>query len=267
MTTKLLPPHRPAKPKKHSPPPARRCRKCGKAEPHRGPAQAKLSPSGLCPFCLEQRSRAMIQEPPAWSRPRPHGPSAAADPAISPAYRRLAQDAMTVQDASNLSGVLHSFADGVVKVLRPEMELRHQDGYWINHHPISQLFTDKLASLSGMPGDSHRYFSQAWDACTAIAADPTADAAYRKFARDAMQVQDAINLSGILLSFSRGVSQVLWPESDRRHAGTDWINQHPIVRLFVSKLQSITIMQYDIMEQFSRAWSACEALAAGRDVF
>ena len=176
MATKLLPPHRPAKPAKkrsaQSHQPVRHCRKCGKPEPQRGPAHARLSPSGLCPFCLEQRARAMIQDPPAWSRPRPHGPSAAADPVISPAYRRLAQDALTVQDASNLSGVLHSFADGVVKVLRPEMQLRHQDGYWVNHHPISQLFTDKLAALSGMQHDDGLTLSHAMDAIEAITKDP-----------------------------------------------------------------------------------------------
>lgn len=51
--------------------------------------------------------------------------------------------------------------------------------------------------------------------------------------RDAIEVQGAVNLSGIAHSLSRVVTRI-WEEPDC--AGTDWVNTHPIVVLYVEQL-------------------------------
>jgi hypothetical protein len=55
-------------------------------------------------------------------------------------------------------------------------------------------------------------------------------------AQTALDCQDASNLSGVLASFKAIVHEVLWPEARRLGYGTDWVNQHPIVALFLDKL-------------------------------
>lgn len=55
-------------------------------------------------------------------------------------------------------------------------------------------------------------------------------------AQTALDCQDASNLSGVLASFKAIVHEVLWPEARRLGKGTDWVNEHPIVALFLDKL-------------------------------
>lgn len=62
-------------------------------------------------------------------------------------------------------------------------------------------------------------------------------------AQQALDVQDACNLSGVALSFSDILSNVIWPEAHRIGKGTDWVNQHPIVTLFLDKLNSLNRIQ------------------------
>jgi hypothetical protein len=59
--------------------------------------------------------------------------------------KEAAQMALDVQDACNLSGVVHSFAE-VVTALRNSPECTGTD--WVNEHPIVTLFLDKLSSLN-----------------------------------------------------------------------------------------------------------------------
>lgn len=65
--------------------------------------------------------------------------------------RRLAQEALQVQDACNLSGVLHG-------AYRAACSLRvcgTPDGLGTletNHHPIMLLWASKIADLAGLPG-------------------------------------------------------------------------------------------------------------------
>ena len=61
---------------------------------------------------------------------------------------------------------------------------------------------------------------------------------YKEAARDAITVQDAVNLSGVAHAFSAAVSAV-WDEAHRTGKGTDWVNTHPIVTLFLSKLTDL----------------------------
>lgn len=56
---------------------------------------------------------------------------------------------------------------------------------------------------------------------------------------EALQVQDACNLSGVVHSFNDGVS-LLWDIARINGKGTDWVNQHRYCRLFASKIQSLS---------------------------
>lgn len=70
-------------------------------------------------------------------------------------WKELAQEAIDVQNASNLSGVARSFAQVVSEVrIRIEHEgskTETKEGY--NRHPIIQLWSDKIASLTGTQFD------------------------------------------------------------------------------------------------------------------
>lgn len=64
--------------------------------------------------------------------------------------REAAQTALDVQDACNLSGVVRSFAE-VTQVLWDEAHKIGEGTEWVNSHPITLMFVDKLADLSGQP--------------------------------------------------------------------------------------------------------------------
>jgi len=74
----------------------------------------------------------------------------------------------------------------------------------------------------------------------------------------AIDVQDAVNLSGVLASFHHIVSEVLWPEARRLNEGTEWVNFHPICTLFLDKLCNL-----NRRGEFYKAYNEVEALAKG----
>jgi hypothetical protein len=80
----------------------------------------------------------------------------------------LALSALQVQDACNLSGVVHSFS----AVLKQLWALLDSEGKAattdINEHPISKLYADKIASLAGVQNVSMTEYAKAYDACTKL---------------------------------------------------------------------------------------------------
>lgn len=56
--------------------------------------------------------------------------------------------ALLVQDACNLSGVVHSFSLMLTKLWDEAHELG-RGTEWVNRHPISVLYSNKIAQLSG----------------------------------------------------------------------------------------------------------------------
>lgn len=58
---------------------------------------------------------------------------------------------------------------------------------------------------------------------------------YQEAAQWALDCQDACNLSGVAHSLSRAVAAI-WDEANKTGKGTDWVNTHPIVALYLSKL-------------------------------
>ena len=79
--------------------------------------------------------------------------------------REMAQKALDVQDACNLSGVAATFAE-VTSAMRGK---HNMDTPTCNRHPISVLFIDKMASLA-MPDTTHAH-SDAYAQVKAMAAE------------------------------------------------------------------------------------------------
>jgi hypothetical protein len=82
-------------------------------------------------------------------------------------------------------------------------------------------------------------------------------------AQAALDVQDACNLSGVVFVFA-DVMHVINEESTREGHGTTWKNNHPIVRLFVDKMASLSGMQGltdEVMEHFRAAYERTKELA------
>ncbi len=58
--------------------------------------------------------------------------------------------------------------------------------------------------------------------------------------KEAIQVQDACNLSGVVHSFSRAMNRLWALAREGEGKGTDWINTHRVSRLYASKIQSLS---------------------------
>ena len=93
----------------------------------------------------------------------------------------VAKDALLVQNACNLSGVVHSFS-AAVTVLREQRDCTGSN--WVNQHPVSVLFTVQIASLAGVPTDlSLTDYAKAYEECEKLAAEDISLAAIREIAR------------------------------------------------------------------------------------
>jgi len=68
---------------------------------------------------------------------------------------------------------------------------------------------------------------------------------------DAIQVQDACNLSGVVFAFARIMQEMCDEGLD-----TDARNKHPISVMFADKIRDLT--QCDATLAFSRAYDACK---------
>lgn len=75
--------------------------------------------------------------------------------------KELATEAYNVQDACNLSGVVHSFSR-VFESLRALDECKGTD--WINKHPVCVLYADKIAHLTGTQSLGNDAVMSAYDA-------------------------------------------------------------------------------------------------------
>lgn len=86
---------------------------------------------------------------------------------------------------------------------------------------------------------------------------------YQEAIKSAFDVQDASNLSGVVKSLAGPVMDALWAEARMTGHGTDWVNQHPVVTLFLDKLASLNRTQClcaDNISNFSKAHSAACSL-------
>jgi len=60
-----------------------------------------------------------------------------------------------------------------------------------------------------------------------------------RFFKDALTVQDASNLSGVVFSFAEAMKAIC-QEAQQNNLGTDWKNNHPVARLFAEQIYFLT---------------------------
>jgi phosphate/sulfate permease len=77
-------------------------------------------------------------------------------------------------------------------------------------------------------------------------------------AQQAMDVQGACNLSGVVFSFAEVMRAIC---NGLPNAGTHARNTHPIVTLFLLKLCELNGCGTTLHESYERAWTECQALA------
>jgi len=81
----------------------------------------------------------------------------------------------------------------------------------------------------------------------------------QQWAQVALDVQTACNMGGVARTFADAVAFL--HSVKPAGVGTEWVNQHPIVRLFGDKI--VDLARVREVRDFSVAFDACEALAKG----
>jgi uncharacterized Zn finger protein (UPF0148 family) len=61
----------------------------------------------------------------------------------------------------------------------------------------------------------------------------------KQCAQLAIDAQSACNLSGVVKSFA-SVTETLWEEARKNNHGTNWVNSHPISKLFAEQITHLT---------------------------
>ena len=64
--------------------------------------------------------------------------------------KKAAKEAIIVQDACNMAGVARAFEEILTNTLWPCAHMLGTGTDWVNHHPITVLFSDKIADLAGL---------------------------------------------------------------------------------------------------------------------
>ncbi len=85
-------------------------------------------------------------------------------------------------------------------------------------------------------------------------------------AQTALDVQNAINLSGVLHTLDQIVTDVLWPEARKLGKGTEFVNTHCIVTLFLHKLMTLNASECfcsSCVGNFTRASAEVADIAKG----
>lgn len=73
--------------------------------------------------------------------------------------------------------------------------------------------------------------------------------------REALDVQSAVNLSGVVHAFSRALTELREILSKEPNFSTSRLNQHPVSILYSSKIASLTGSEVD--HEFSAAYGYC----------
>ena len=77
----------------------------------------------------------------------------------------------------------------------------------------------------------------------------------RDLAREAIEAQDACNLSGLVHSFSKAMTDLREIARVEGWEGTDKLNRHPVAVLWSSKIASLTMSE----DEFSKSYAwACD---------
>ena len=84
----------------------------------------------------------------------------------------------------------------------------------------------------------------------------------QQMAQRVLDLQDACNLSGVIHSWDGDISR-LWVIARAIGKGTDWLNTHPINKLYASKVHDLSCMGLSDSDSFIEASNSCETLANG----
>lgn len=92
---------------------------------------------------------------------------------------------------------------------------------------------------------------------------PELSGPYARAAMDALEASNAVNASGIVHSLSVCMSNVLWPIAWHLKRGTDWVNRHPIVIVYLDKLADLAGAYVMDGPEVLRAYSAVQSISKG----
>lgn len=81
---------------------------------------------------------------------------------------------------------------------------------------------------------------------------------YDETFKEALAVQDACNLSGVVFAFSRAM-EAICKEASEKGYGTEWKNRHPVSKLFADKITMLAFYggAHDLHE-YSKAYDECK---------
>jgi len=77
---------------------------------------------------------------------------------------------------------------------------------------------------------------------------------------EALRAQDACNLSGVVHSLSQHLTESIWPEVRAKNGGTDDVNSHPAVILFVNQILYLSTGQCVDIDVYKKAYDICQGL-------
>jgi hypothetical protein len=80
----------------------------------------------------------------------------------------------------------------------------------------------------------------------------------QELAQEAINIQNACNLGGLVHSWSRSMGDL---QRLLREQGTCAVNEHPISKLWASKIHELTEMGMSDYGAFSKAYAECKKLA------
>ena len=82
----------------------------------------------------------------------------------------------------------------------------------------------------------------------------------RNIYQEALDVQNAVNLSGVVKSWAE-ITSLIWDEAHRLGHGTDWVNHHPVNVLFADKCRDLTDRSQIYAHDYGEAYEECERKA------
>lgn len=86
---------------------------------------------------------------------------------------------------------------------------------------------------------------------------------------EARGVEGACNASGVIRAMARATEDI-WALARARGHGTDWVNCHPALTLYVNKVMELNCFDWDRLERARRFWphavdELADAVAQGKD--
>lgn len=86
-----------------------------------------------------------------------------------------------------------------------------------------------------------------------------------QLAKEAIEVQDACNLSGVVHSFSRTIGRLRQILENQPDFSTEKLNSHPICILWASKISSLTGLGGGFCNRFGDAYTECRKIISDWD--